>query len=70
MFNIVLSEAVAVISVGLAIWVSYPDIAWNAIWYGATALMAAAPFLLYPVSRTLWLAFDLIFRPHDASHYR
>lgn len=70
MFNIVLSEALAVAAVALAIWASYPDIAWNAIWFGATALMVAAPFLLFPVSRTVWLAFDLVFRPGHESHYR
>jgi hypothetical protein len=70
MFNIVLSEALAVSTVALAIWASYPDIPWTAIWFGATALMIAAPFLLFPVSRIVWLAFDLVFRPGHESHYR
>ena len=70
MFNIVLSESLAVLAIGAAIWASYPDIAWNAIWFGATALMIAAPFLLFPVSRIVWLAFDLVFRPGHESHYR
>ena len=70
MFNIALSELLAVITVGAAICASYPEIAWNAIWVGATLLMIVAPFLLYPVSRIVWLAFDLIFRPHHESHYR
>ena len=58
------------LAVALAIWASYPDVAWNAIWYGATALMVIAPFLLFPVSRIVWLAFDLVFRPRHESHYR
>ncbi len=70
MFNIALSEGLAVFVVGLAIYVTYPDIAWNAIWFGAIALMLLAPFLLYPVSRVVWLAFDLIFRPGHESHRR
>lgn len=70
MFNILLSEALAVTTVTLAIWASYPDIAWDAIWFGATALMIAAPFVLFPVSRIVWLAFDLVFRPGHESHYR
>ena len=68
MFNIALSEILAVIVVGLAIVATYPRIAWNAIWFGAIALMVAAPFLLFPVSRVVWLAFDLLFRPHHESH--
>ena len=70
MFNIVLSEFLAVAVVGLAIWMTYPRIAWNAIWFGTIALMLAAPFLLFPVSRVMWLAFDLIIRPKHESHYR
>lgn len=70
MFNIGLSEMLAVIAVAISIYVTYPDIAWNAIWLGAIALMLAAPFLLFPVSRILWLAFDLIFRPGHASHLK
>jgi len=70
MFNIGLSELLAVLTVGLAIWASYPDIAWNTIWFGAIALMVASPFLLFPVSRIVWLAFDLTFRPHHESHDR
>lgn len=70
MFNIILSEGLAVVTISLAIWASYPEVAWTAIWYGATALMVAAPFLLFPVSRITWLAFDLIFRPGHESHYR
>ena len=31
---------------------------------------ARAPFLLYPVSRLAWLAFDLVFRPKHESHYK
>lgn len=31
--------------------------------YGGAVLMVIAPFLFYPFSKTLFLAFDLIFRP-------
>ena len=70
MFNIALSEALAVLVVGVAIFATYPDIAWNAIWAGAIVLMVIAPFLMYPVSRLVFLAFDLIFRPGPEAHRR
>lgn len=70
MFNIVLSEMVAVILVGGAILLTWPDVPWRPVWFGAIALMLAAPFLLFPVSRLVWLAFDLQFRPDHESHYR
>jgi uncharacterized protein (DUF983 family) len=70
MFNIVLSEMLAVVVVALAVLATWPQVPWNAIWVGAVLLMIAAPFALFPLSRTTWLAFDLLFRPKHESHYR
>jgi hypothetical protein len=33
------------------------------------AIMIGAPFLLYPFSKTIFLAFDLIFRPPAPSDF-
>lgn len=70
MFNIALSEALAVITVTAAILSTWPDVPWRTIWVGAILLMFAAPILLFPMSRLVWLAFDLTFRPRHESHYR
>jgi hypothetical protein len=70
MFNIALAELLAVIAVASSVLATWPDVPWNVIWVGATALMFATPFLLWPVSRIVWLAFDLVFRPGHESHYR
>jgi uncharacterized protein (DUF983 family) len=70
MFNIVLSEFLAVIGVATVVLATWPNVPWTAVRIGAIALMIAAPFLLFPLSRMVWLAFDLMFRPHHESHYR
>lgn len=44
----------------LATWPSPP---WDALLYGGVALMVILPFLFFPFSKTLFLAFDLVFRP-------
>jgi uncharacterized protein (DUF983 family) len=65
MFNIVVAElAFAAIFVGvlLATWSAPP---WALLTYGGAVLMILLPVLFYPFSRTLFLAFDLIFRPAD-----
>ena len=57
--------AAAFLGILVATWPSPP---WDALLYGGVAMMAIAPFLFYPFSKTLFLAFDLIFRPpgpHD-----
>jgi uncharacterized protein (DUF983 family) len=70
MFNLVLAEMLAVVVVASVVLGTWPDVPWNAVWAGAIVLMLAAPFLLFPISRTVWLAFDLMFRPKHESHYR
>ena len=66
----VLVGITGVVAVGGAILLTWPAVPWAAIRIGAIALMLAAPFLLYPMSRLMWLAFDLIFRPGHESHLR
>src|SRR5262245_14355316 len=70
MFNIGLAELLAVGVIGGAIVLTWPDVPWIPIRIGAVALMLAAPFALYRISRLVWLAFDLTFRPEHDSHYR
>ena len=63
MFNIIAAELLfAAIAAGVvaATWPSPP---WTALQWGGAALMVAAPLVCYPFSKTLFLAFDLLFRP-------
>jgi uncharacterized protein (DUF983 family) len=66
MFNIVLAELIY--GVGMVIWLlaTWPTPPWTLIEYVGIPFMIAAPFLCYPLSKTVWLAFDLIFRPATA----
>lgn len=63
MFNLVLSELIfAAVFVAVLVFL-WPAVPWDEIQVGAPIGMAIAPILLYPVSKMLWLAFDLAFRP-------
>ena len=65
MFNIVASELLfGALFIG-AIVLTWPTPPWTLLQYGGIALMILAPFLFFPVSKTLFLAFDLIFRPAE-----
>lgn len=63
MFNIGLAEGVFVIALIITLLVTWPRVPWSLLQYGAPAAMVLAPILLYPVSRLVWLAFDLMLRP-------
>jgi uncharacterized protein (DUF983 family) len=63
MFNLVASELVfAAVFVGIVL-LTWPSPPWTELEYGGIVLMIIAPFVLFPFSKTLFLAFDLAFRP-------
>jgi hypothetical protein len=63
MFNMVAAELIfAVIFLAILVY-TWPEPPWNRLLYGGIALMIVLPALLYPFSKTIFLAFDLIFRP-------
>lgn len=50
--------------------ITWPDPPWEAIqWVGALVLIAGI-LISYPFAKTLWLAFDLMFRPVAAGELR
>lgn len=64
-FNLVFGEVVAI---GVPIvWMiaSSPNQPWTQIEIVAAILCVVMPFLFFPFSRTLWLAWDLSFRPSE-----
>lgn len=63
MWNIVMAEGALLILgllVGLLTW---PDVPWRALQMTGVVLMAATPFLFYPLSLSVWLASDILIRP-------
>ncbi len=63
MFNIVAAELLWATVFLLTLAETWPDPPWDLLLWGGGALMLALPFLLYPFSKTVFLAFDLLFRP-------
>ena len=63
MFNIVAAELIFA-AIFLAILAStWPTPPWDRLLYGGVLLMVTVPFFFYPFSKTIFLAFDLTFRP-------
>lgn len=61
--NLIVAELLVFFG-GMAVLIrTWPDVPWTGLTWGLAALMVAAPVALYPYSRQLWLACDLIFRP-------
>src|SRR5919112_1338246 len=70
MFNIVAAELIfAAVFLGVVV-ATWPDPPWLVLQIGGVALMILAPFAFFPFSKTLFLAFDLLFRPATPDELR
>lgn len=63
MFNIITAELAWLGIVGAVTIATWPEPPWNLLLFGGGGLMIALPFLFYPFAKTIFLAFDLVFRP-------
>lgn len=63
MFNIIAAELIWGALFLALLWRTWPEPPWELLTWGGGALMIAMPFLCYPFSKTIFLAFDLLFRP-------
>ena len=64
-FNLAAGELIAI---GIpVVWViaTWPNPPWTTVQIIGITLAVALPFLFFPFSRTLWLAWDLSFRPFE-----
>jgi hypothetical protein len=62
--NLVLAEGLAAVIALAVLWMAWPR--YTIAQVTGTVLAIALPILLFPFSRTLWLAWDLSFRPREA----
>jgi hypothetical protein len=63
MFNIVASELIFACFFLVVLVSTWPSPPWRLLEWGGIGLMILAPILFFPFSKTLFLAFDLLFRP-------
>ena len=61
--NFLVTETVFGVGVLLALLATWPDPPWTLLLVGGGVLMVLVPIVFYPVSKVLWLALDLVFRP-------
>jgi len=67
--NLIVAELLVFFG-GLAVLLAtWPDVPWDLLMYGMVVLMVVAPIVLYPWSRQLWLAIDLIFQPAEGGDF-
>lgn len=65
--NLIIAELLFAAVFGAWIVSVWPDVPWGRIEFVLVGAMLLAPLLLYPFTRTVWLAADLIFDPPKPS---
>jgi uncharacterized protein (DUF983 family) len=63
LLNLVAAEVLLMIVIFTVVLRTWPDPPWDLLQYGAPLLMIIAPLVLYPVSKSLFVAFDLSLHP-------
>ncbi len=61
--NLIVAELLFAAAFGVWLLRVWPDVPWDRIEHVLVAAMLLAPLVLYPFTRTVWLAADLIFDP-------
>ena len=64
-FNLLAAEAVTIGMTVLIVVRTWPDPPWHILQYTGPIEALVMPLLFFPFSKTLFLAFDLCFRPID-----
>lgn len=70
LINLVVAESTAVLLAGALWFIHGSRMSFNVLWGASTVLAIVMPVVFYPFSRTLWLAFDLHFRPSERGDLR
>jgi uncharacterized protein (DUF983 family) len=62
-FNLIIAEFLFFVIFGATLILSWPNVDWDAVTYGAAGGMAITPIVLYPFSKVVYLSIDVFMRP-------
>lgn len=63
LLNLVTAEVLLMVVIATVLFRTWPDPPWDLLQYGAPLLMIISPLVLYPVSKVVFVAFDLALHP-------
>jgi uncharacterized protein (DUF983 family) len=63
LLNLVAVELLFALLLGVVVIVTYPDTPWTLLQWSGMALIILGAVICYPITKSLWLAADLMFRP-------
>jgi uncharacterized protein (DUF983 family) len=69
LFNLIAAELLFAAGVLAVLLWTWPQPPWDVLQWGGIPVLVAFPILTYPITKLLWLTFDLIFRPPTAGDF-
>lgn len=66
LLNLVAVELLFAMLMGVVVIATYPDTPWTLLQWSGMALIGLGAVICYPITKSLWLAADLMFRPMTA----
>jgi uncharacterized protein (DUF983 family) len=69
LFNVIAAEMLFVVAFTAVLVRTWPSPPWTLLTYAAAVGVVLFTLVLYPFSRTVWLAFDLFFQPPRESEH-
>jgi uncharacterized protein (DUF983 family) len=67
--NLLVAELLCIAGVALVLLRTWPTPPWQWLQWGVPPLAVLLPVVLYPFSKAVWLALDLVFQPPHAEEY-
>lgn len=63
LFNLIAAETLFAGGLVVTLVLTWPDPPWDTLYWGSILGMIVLPIVTYPITKLVWLAFDLVFRP-------
>jgi uncharacterized protein (DUF983 family) len=63
LLNLVAVELLFAVLLGVVVIITYPNTPWALLQWGSMALIILGAVICYPITKSLWLAADLMLRP-------
>ena len=69
-FGLMIGETLAVLGIVAVLWLTWPNVPWDLLQYGGTAVLLVVLIAVYPLSKVVWLGVDVLVRPVTQSELR
>jgi uncharacterized protein (DUF983 family) len=63
LFNLIAAETLFAAGLVVSLVLTWPEPPWDELYWGSILGMIVLPIVTYPITKLVWLAFDLVFRP-------